>query len=891
MNNIINKGILPLLFMSIVGVLATNAQPFLKNNKGRALTFKEMQLQYSQFKNSNDLATQKYWKHFKRYEADMQLHTNTQGEPAGFDIYIEEAIKAAEARKSSAATSAPWYPVGPNAIPNNLTGYMENGIGRINCVAFHPTNTSVFYVGVAQGGIWKTSNGGTSYTPLTDNLPITRVSDICIDPNNTNTIYASICDFEYIGKGLFLDGRKRHTHYGLGVYKSNDGGQNWSATGLTYQLTNGDGSLIRKILVNPSNSQQVLACGVSGMYKSSNGGTTWNKILDSLFWDMVQDPVNPSTIYAATGWVKNANMGYAGIYKSTDFGGSWTLLSTGMAQQGTVQRIKLAIAPGDHNYIYALCCDNTDGFYGVFKSTNAGSTWTYYLPQLNILEAGTGNSSGGQGPYDLALLVSAADKNTIYAGGVNLWGSSDGGITFNPISHWTQQYGTNTIHGDIHFMDRQPGTGNIFVCSDGGIYKTANLQIGSYSTPWTTNWTNLSNGMQCTSFYRLSSSKNNKGRLVAGAQDNASFYYNGNSWSTIFGGDGMDNYLDPLNHQDILGSSQYGNFYYSNDDGNTGWVVNSNPNNEAAEWVTPIAADYKHPGVLYLGNEQVYKATDGGHFWAQISNIPNNSLTNTSTEISAICVSPANGNVVWAARRVRYELGMNGVVIKTTNGGSNWSNVTAGLPDSLYFTGIEASPSNSNEAVVCLAGFSAGRKVFKTSDGGNTWNNISFNLPNVPVNCIKYASEFGTLVVATDMGVFTLATGSGSWTNYSNGLPNVIISDIEFNPALNKVYVSTFGRGIWESDMSMIVGLKTNGNGLSFDFKAYPSVGDGQITLECDPEKLPCLMDVFDINGRIIYSKTIVDTKTELRLKTPPGAYYLRLKDDQLLGVKKLIIE
>src|SRR5690606_5117316 len=180
-------------------------------------------------------------------------------------------------------------------------------------------------------------------------------------------------------------------------------GSTWFPTGLTFQLTNGDASLIKKVLVNPTNSNELVACGVSGMYKSLNGGTSWTKQLDSLFWDMVQDPVNPNVLYAASGWVKNANEGHAGIYKTTDFGNIWSLLNTGIPMQGVVQRIKLAIAPSNSNFIYALACDINDGCYGIYQSTNAGSNWIYKAAQLNILEHGLGNDPGGQGTYDLAL--------------------------------------------------------------------------------------------------------------------------------------------------------------------------------------------------------------------------------------------------------------------------------------------------------------------------------------------------------------------------------------------------------------------------------------------------------------------------------------------------------
>jgi hypothetical protein len=878
-----------LLFVFTLFSFSLLSQSFISNKTNRPLTFKEVQQQFNTYKKENKLSEKKHWKQYKRFESELLYHTNGKGEPGNPKEYIDAAIDMAN-QKQQSTSAAPWFPVGPNTVPTNLTGYMENGIGRINCVAFHPTNSNTFFVGVAQGGLWKTTNGGTSYTPLTDNLPITRISDICINPSSPNTMYISLCDFEYVGFGLYLNGRKRQTHYGLGVYKTADGGSTWSPTGLSFQLTNGDASLIRKIVINPSNTNELLACGVSGMYKSFNAGTSWTKQLDSLFWDMVQDPINPNIIYAATGWVKNANDGYANIYKSTNFGASWTLLNTGIPTQGTVQRIKLAIAPSDNNYVYALCCDDFSGFYGIYQSTNAGANWVYKPATLNILEAGTGGSTGGQGTYDLALIVDATNKNKIYTGGVNMWGSTDGGTTFNPSSHWTLSYG-NTLHGDIHYIDRQPSTGEIFVCSDGGIYKTNNLQIDTWSGNWTTNWTKMNNGLQVTSFYRLSSSKNNTGRLIAGAQDNASIYYNGSSWATIFGGDGMDNYLDPLNNQDIVGSSQYGYFYYSNDGGNTGTSVGSNPNFESSEWVTPIVADYNHPGIVYLGNENVVKSTDGGQTWNTLGTIYTNTTTSANTEISALAVSNTNSNVIYAARRVRYEYGLNGIVFKSTNGGTSFINITNNLPDTLYYTGIEVSETNSNEAVVCMAGFVSGCKVFKTTNGGTSWTNISYNLPNLPLNCIKYVPGSGQLMVATDVGVYILNPLTTNWTSYSLGLPNVIVSDIEFNPALNKVYVSTFGRGIWESSLSTVTSIKQNNVISTLEFNVYPSINNGEFTVDFPEITNNNQLQIIDVMGRTVYSAKPSQNKTTIKLNVPTGTYYVKLDNKVNLGVRKIVIE
>jgi photosystem II stability/assembly factor-like uncharacterized protein len=879
---------LKLFFLLAIIPSILSAQKFIKNTTGRALTFKEIQKQFDTFKKQNDLRKTGGWKSFKRWEHDMQMHTNEQGEPAGFDTYVNEAIAMSEFKQNlqNQSLASTWAPTGPNVLPNNLTGYMENGIGRINCVAFHPTLSGTYYVGVAQGGVWKTTNNGTSWTPLTDNLPITRISDISLDPSNPNTIYISVCDFEYIGVSLFLNGRKRNTHYGLGVYKSTDGGLTWAATGLTFQLTNGDASLIRKVLVNPTNSNDVCAAGASGMYKSANGGTTWTKVMDSLFWDLHQDPVSSNVLYASTGWVMNSNLGNAAVYKSTNFGNTWTMLNTGMPATGTIQRVKLAIAPSDNNYIYAACVDNQQGLYGFYKSTNAGLTWTYIAPADNVLEGGQGTNPGGQGNYDLGLLVNPTNKNTVYIGGVNMWASTDGANTFNPVSHWTTSYGP-TIHGDFHYFAYQTSGSQFFVCSDGGLYKTSNIVPSSWSTSsWPTTWTKLNSGMQVTSFYKISSSKNAAGRLVAGAQDNGTFYYKGGTWSTIFGGDGMDNYIDPTSSTNVLGSSQYGNFEYSTNDGVSSITPNSNPLGEAAEWTTPVIGDPNTPVIVYLGNENVVKSTNGGNTWSTLTSMPG---TN-STEISALAVSNTNSQVLYAARRVRYEFAIPGAVFKTTNGGSSWTNVTAGLPDSLYYTGIEIDLANANTVYICMAGFSSGRKVYKTTNAGVTWTNISYNLPNLPVNCIKQIPGTNNLIVATDIGIYILSGSATTWVNNSFGLPNVILSDIEFNVVLNKAYVATFGRGIWETPLNVLTGISgaVANNVLSFDL--YPSVNNGDFTINTGSTTEKSV-EVIDVMGRVVYSQKTYDEKIKLDLKLASGTYYVRIVNGDKAGVKQFVIQ
>lgn len=878
--------------------LPSSAQKFFSKEAQRPLSFTDMQRQFDAWKNTRDVLQEKNWKYFKRWEMDMQMHTDAKGNPVDPAIYINEMTRVAKEKKSSSSSrfmSAGWSPSGPNAVPNNLTGYMENGIGRINCIAFHPSDPSTYFIGVAQGGVWKTTDNGQSWIPLTDDLPILRISDISIDPNNTNVMYISVGDFEYIDFGLRLNGKKRNTHYGLGVYKTTDGGSTWQPTGLSFQLTNGDASLIRKVLVQPSNSNHLVACGSSGMYTSTDAGATWSHPMDSLFWDLVQDPVHPDVLYAATGWLANANTGNAAIYKSTDFGNTWIMLTTGIPPTGTVQRLKLAIAPSDPNTVYAVAVDIDSGLEGIYKTTDGGTVWNYSNPGVNVLQGGDGTSGGGQGTYDLGLVVDATDKDLVYIGGVNIWGSTDGAQTFNPVSHWTLQYGP-TLHGDIHFMAQQPMTGNMFVCNDGGIYRTPYMYMQSWTDaqngiPWPTVWTNLSNGMQVTSFYRISSSKNTTGRLIAGAQDNASLYFDGTAWSTIFGGDGMDNYLDPNDDFAVLGSSQYGYFMLSYDGGFSAQGVNANVNNEVAEWTSPVVADYNTPGTLYAGFSNVTQSTDGGNNWMPISAFPVPGIADH--EISALAVSNTDPGVLYAAKRVRYEFGVPGVVYTTSDGGANWNDVTAGLPDSLYYTSMEINQSDAQIAYISMAGFSAGTKVFKTLDGGVTWQNISFNLPNLPVNCVKNIPGTDLLMAATDIGVYTLDSATSTWGLYSVGLPNVIVTDIEFNPALNKIYISTFGRGIWETELSTLVNVSQS-KSVSENIELYPTLNDGNFSIRCRDAALstePFHLEVVDVTGRKVYSGNLETANVmNVRLSLSPGLYYARLSQKAFYGVQSFVV-
>ena len=871
--------------------IGLDAQNFNYNLSDGPISLPRLQDALKQYTDTASLKEVKHWKYLKRWEHELSMHANGKGNPGDAADMFRYMSRRNSQNNLSKSFNANWFPVGPDVIPANFTGYLENGIGRVNCIGFDPLNAQVLYAGIAQGGLWKTTNGGQTWTPLTDDLLITRISDICINPNNPQEIYISLCDFEYVGIGLDLDNRKRYPHYGLGVYKSTDGGASWNPTGLGFTLQEGDASLIRRILINPSNTNELVACGVSGMYKSTDAGSTWEQIADNFYWDLIPHPTQGNTLYAAGGWLYNANQGYAAIYRSDDFGSTWTELNTGIPPTGEVQRIKLAISASNPNIIQAITVNTQSGLYGFYKSTDGGNSWNFNYPGLNILEAFEGNGTGGQGTYDLVLHIDNDNPQKVYAGGVNLWMSDDGGETFNPASHWTLYYGP-TVHADMHYLTQHPITNEFYLCNDGSIYRTNLIESQTWESaqngnPWPSQWENIGNGMQVTSFYRLSSDKQQYYQLLAGAQDNATSYFSGTDWYAVFGGDGMDNWMSEQVPGIALGSSQFGNIYWTSDGGISDVQgSNANVNNESGDWTTPIEQCPVAPNSLYIGFENVSVSYDEGMFWE----VPG-SIGGASTPLTSIAVAPDNCDIVYVSKRLNYLQDIPSRVYRSINGTQTWQNVTNGLPDSLFYSSLAISPLNNSTVVLSIAAFSPGLKVFRSSNSGQSWQNISYNLPDVPVNMLKFLPGTNDLLAATDAGIFILRNGSSLWVDESFGLPNVIVSDIEINEAANKIFVSTFGRGIWASDLDVLLSatkLEKCEPEISFTQNA-DHIGFTMNNYQCEPKL--SVIEIIDIKGRVVQRSSFQGTTWSASASSlNSGLYFLRLSGDNYSKVQKFAI-
>lgn len=888
------------------GIIAVAIQLVTASCFAQVGTFTKVEQSIESKVERENLNQTKGWKAEHRWLDEFKKRVDPNGNFYEGSVFYDEAIRVAGLKVNSEAKMAGWIPVGPTQRANSS---LTKGMGRINCIAFHPTDANTYWVGVAQGGVWKTNDDGQNWTPLTDDLPILRISDIAVDPNNPDNIYICVGDYAYLDSGLDLDDRKRHSHYGLGVYKTTNGGTSWSPTGLTYLLTDLDGSLMRRVFVDPANANNLVAAGIGGIWTSADAGTNWTMVNDSLIRDLKMDPNDPYTLYASAGYLKNSDNGTAGIMKSTDFGATWTWLNTGIPLTGSVLRIEIAIAPSNSNHIYAIAADSVSGFYGLYSSVNAGATWTYSDAQgKNILEWYEGGSSGGQGWYDLSIIVDPQDENTIYTGGVNIWGSSDGGTSFDGVSMWWDMAGPG-LHADQHQIKYNPLNSKYFVCNDGGLVRTSNIVIGSwfdaYNTQgysWPTNWEYMSDGMQTSSFYTVGTSEGNPGSFIAGAQDNSTYYNNAGNWSNLFGGDGMDAMLHPTDPDKIFGSSQYGRILYSNDGGQSSNQMNM-PGNEDGEWVTPFMYKPGTTNTVYAGFGNLYNANPGNDFTNAMSNFGNMPGASVPSPISNFNVAQSDVSTIYVAKRVYYSYNQLSEFWMTDDNGASWANKTAGLPDSMYFTHVEIDNDNPSSVWVAVAGFEDGKHVYHSVDGGDNWSNVTYDLPNLPINCIVHFdnSFYNTVYVGTDIGVYYSNDTLMGWLPYNLNLPNVIVSDLEINYGENKMYAATFGRGVWKTDVledsiNGNIGLQEIDDLQGLEIELFPNPNNGIFTLNIRGFEGEALsLEIIDIMGAVIRSEELSlvngEIETELDYNLPSGMYFLKLAQDKRMRTVRFVVK
>jgi PKD repeat protein len=695
---------------------------------------------------------------YKRWENFMAPRVYPSGDRslvANAPLLYDEFLQSQSTQRNAGpqqTMSSTWTAVGPMGAPSG------GNAGRLNVIRFHPTNSNIIYACAPAGGLWVSTNGGTSWTTATDQLAVIGCSDLAIDPTNPLVMYLAT------GDGDAGDTPS------IGLLKSTDGGNTWNATGLSFAAS--AGTTIRRIKINPNNTQQILVGTNTGVYRSTNGGSTFGAaVITSSIRDMELNPLNPNEVFVSG----------TRFYRSRNFGQSFTQITSGLPSNTVIDRMAIAVTPADTSYIYAIAGDaSTSGSYGFYVSTNSGTSFsqvTFSSPANLLGWSSTGNdaSAGGQSWYDLAIAVSPTDKNEVVVGGVNVWRTTNGGSAWTIYGHWTGS-GAPFIHADIHDLSYN-SAGTLYATCDGGVFRRG-----------ASSWTDLSAAMNIAQPYKIGLSTSSSTLMITGHQDNGTNKYNG-AWAEVMGGDGMDCFIDRTNNNVMYGE-QYNGSLNRSTNGGANWTGITTGLSGNAAWVTPWHQDPTVANTIYVGYDQLFVSTNQGTNWTQTTG----TMTGSSS-IVEFAIAPSNNQVIYVIK--------GNTLFKTTNAGGAWTSVTTGLPTaSVQMTNLAIDPTDPNNVWVTFSGYSSANKVFVTTNGGTNWTNVSTGLPNLPVNCIVYTpgSTTDALYVGCDVGVY-YKDNSSSWTSYNTGLPNVPVFDLEIYQPLGKIRAATFGRSVWEVDI------------------------------------------------------------------------------------------
>lgn len=844
-----------LLWFTTCCTFSVYAQPWVElMEKGDKASFEAAKDQFKEFWKDKTpekgkgfkpfLRWQNYWEDRLMPDGSLPKAGTTEEE---FKNYQKARGFAPEVVTSSLTPVGTWSPMGPTS---STGGYA--GVGRINAIAFDPTNSSVIYVGSAGGGVWKTTNGGTSWTALTDFGPSLGVSSILVDPVTPNTIYLST------GDG---DGRDSPS---VGILKSTDGGATWSTTGLNWVRS--DVRYTRKLVKNPSG--RILVATSIGIFYTDDAGANWTQANTGVFYDLEQMPGSAGTFYATA-----VNGTTAQVFRSTDNGVTWTQVHSLTASN----RAELTVSPANTNYVGVVYSKSSDsGFNGFYSSTNGGTAWALKASTPNLLGwNATGNDAGGQGWYDLTIVTDPTNANVIYLGGVNTWKSTNGGTSWTINTMWTSSGSVPVVHADKHALEFQNNT-TLFQGNDGGIYRTTN---GG------TSWTDLTNTMAISQLYRLGVAQTSA-TLIGGLQDNGTKLRSATgTWTDEIGGDGMDCAINPSNGNYMYGELYYGDIKRSANGGST-WTTIKPNTTEQGGWITPFALAPSAPATIYIGFKNIWKSTTGTSSNVRWTKIGSNSTSGPS--IRAIAVAPNNANVVYYS--FDADLSAGAQLRKTTSGSNSWTTLTN--PTNVGRVGsIAIDNTNSNNVWVTVSGYNAGQKVFKSTNGGTSWTNVTGTLPNIPANCVAYSNgSNGGVYLGMDVGVYYRDNTMSDWILFNAQLPNVEIADLEIQYSLGKIRAATYGRGVWESDLygttpfiAPEIASKLSDKELqNTNFKVYPNPAQDVLNVEFyAAEGGLSRLYILDLMGRVQTKDQVVEmvqgfNKVNLQINDlPNGIYYL----------------
>ncbi|PYS46286.1 MAG: hypothetical protein DMF68_19585 [Acidobacteria bacterium] len=646
--------------------------------------------------------------------------------------------------------------------------------GRIRSIVISPANPQTIWIGSVAGGIWKSTDGGASWSPLNDFMANLAVSSLAIDRTNPNVLYAGT------GEGFNNSDAIR----GAGIFKTTDGGATWTQLAST---ANSNWFAVNRIAINPNDSNIILAATSTGIWRSANGGVpanqiSWTQVSTTRMLDIDFNPADGSKCIAS-------GTNGAGAFYSTNGGATWTA-ATGVNTSG---RIEVAYSRSNPTVVYASANNNSGE---VYRSSDGGQTYALVSTGKNYL--------GGQGWYDNIIWVDPTDSNTIIVGGIDLWrgtyDSTAGSVTLTQISRWQSAppFGSGSsisAHADQHMIIESPqynGTTNktVFFGDDGGIFRASDVS----SVAQTSGWTTLNNGFGATQFYGGAGNPTS-GRIVGGTQDNGTVRYSGgtNTWNTPFGGDGGWCAADPIDPNYFYGEYVDLQIHRSTNGGlSSSYIYNGITDagsGSTANFIAPFIIDPNNPNTLLAGGAHLWRSTNvkaATPTWASIKDT-------TGSNISTIAVAKGNSDIIW----VGYN---NGDVYYTTNASSDtptWTRADLGSPNlpNRFCERIVIDPTNAARVYVTFGGFTSGN-VWRTNDSGVNWTDITSNLPQAPVYAFAvWQQNPNFLYAGTEVGIFASADGGQTWSTSNDGPTNCSVDDLFW---MNNTLVAvTHGRGMF----------------------------------------------------------------------------------------------
>lgn len=749
--------------------------------------------------------------------------------------------------------------------------------GRISAVAMDPLQIQTFYVGAASGGVFKTENGGNSWASIFDDQPSLSIGDIALAPSNPDIIY--------VGTGEANAGGGSVSYDGLGIFRSDDGGSTWANLGLE------ESGSIGRLVINPQNPDicYVAAMGrmfskndQRGIFKTADGGQNWQKVLyisDSTgAIDIVMDPQNPDTIYAAM-WerVRHPDQRIyggvsCGIYRTYNGGGSWTELTNGLPSPSpNLGRIGLCISPANPSVLYSIYADKEGYFAGIFKSSNHGDTWT------RTNDGNMGNFYASYGWWFGRLRIDPVNPDIVYAIGFDLYKTSNGGNSWSNIGY--------SVHVDQHDLYAHPLNSNFVVLgNDGGVYTSQN---GG------TSWTHIEN-LPIMQFYTSEIDQQHPERLYGGAQDNGTnrtLTGNINDWTSIYGGDGFVVKVNPDNNQYVYAEYQYGGLGRSTNGGTSfQGATNGISYSDRFNWMSPLTFNPANPQILYFGSNKLYKSINHAANWTAISPDLTNGAgqyNQTYGTITTISVSPVNQEIIYVGTD-------DGNVWVSQIEGGNWTKISENLPER-WVTCVATDPYDAATAYVSFSGYKYDEympHIFRTDDFGQSWTDISGDLPEAPVNDIVVDPTIDSaLYIATDVGVFVSWNLGLNWGLMGEGLPNVPMLDLTFQAEQRMLVIATYGRSMYKIYLDGFVGIAERISKKA-GFKIFPDPACDEINVCLANEHAVADYSIYNAVGSIVLSGklTIAEKQGKIDISTlKPGNYVLKFQSENLTSSASFI--